>query len=52
MKECYIIRIYFSKSYLKPHTENYIDVVNTHKNKVLSKLKRKHYDVFREEILN
>lgn len=51
MKKDYIIRIYFSKSYLKPHTENYIDVVNTYKNKVLSKLKRKHYDVFREEIL-
>ena len=47
----YIVRIYFSKSYLKPHTENYIDVINTQKNQLISKLKRKHYDQFREEII-
>ena len=29
MKHTYMTRIYFSKSYLKPHTENYIDVINT-----------------------
>lgn len=51
MKDYYIVRIYFSKSYLKPHTEYYIDVVNTQKNRIIGKLKRKHYDVFREEIL-
>lgn len=51
MKDYNIIRIYFSKSYLKPYTEYYIDVISTRKNQIIGKLKRKHYDVFREEIL-
>lgn len=52
MKDYYIIRLYFSKSYLKPHTEYYIDVVNTKKRQLINKLKRRHYDTFREEIIN
>lgn len=48
----YIVRIYFSKSYLKPHVEYHIDVLNSEKSKVISKLTRRHYDMFREEIIN
>lgn len=51
MKNYNIVRIYFSKSYLKPHTENHIDVIYSEKGKILSKLKRKHYDMFREELI-
>lgn len=51
MKNYYLIRIYFSKSYLKPHTENYIDVVNSEKNRIISKLKRRKFDTFREEMI-
>lgn len=51
MKNLYIVRIYFSKSYLKPHTENYIDVLNSEKHKIISRLVRKHFDQFREEII-
>lgn len=47
----YIVRIYFSKSYLKPHEEYHLDIINTEKNKIINRLKRKHYDTFREEIL-
>lgn len=47
----YIVRIYFSKSYLKPHNEYHSDVISTEKNKIINKLKRKHYDTFREELI-
>ena len=51
MKNYNIIRIYFAKSYLKPFQEYHIDVFWTEKNRIISKLKRKHYDVFREEVI-
>lgn len=51
MKNCNIIRIYFAKSYLKSFQEYHIDVFWTEKNRIISKLKRKHYDMFREEII-
>ena len=51
MKNNYFIRIYFAKSYLKPFQEYHIDVFWTEKNRIISKLKRKHYDMFREEFI-
>ena len=47
----YTVRVWFGKSYLKPYTEHYIDIVNSRIKGQTTKLKKRGFDIIHFEDL-
>lgn len=46
-----MVRIYFEKKFLKPHSEHKIDVIDSNKNKIIKLLEKRGFTVNKVEIL-
>ena len=46
-----MVRIYFEKLYLKPHTEHKIDVIDYNKKKMIKQLEKRGFSIIKVETL-